>query len=75
MNSDPASGFSAVAKSDTTVLSGVRALYVGGTGDLAVKGADGATVTFKAVPAGMVLPIQATQVLNATTATDIVALR
>lgn len=71
---DPAYGAFAVTKSDTTVLSGVRALYIGVSGDVVVitKGRTSA-VTFKACPVG-ILPVQATKVMAATSATDIVAL-
>lgn len=72
---DPANDFAAVTKSDSTVLSGVRALYIGGAGDVVVRSAGSSTsVTFKAVPAGTILPAQAEKVMAATTATDIVAL-
>lgn len=72
---DPANRVAAVTKSDSTVLCGVRALYVGGTGDVVVKCRTGDTaVTFAAVPAGAILPVRAVQVMNATTATGIVAL-
>lgn len=72
---DPAYGGVAVTPSDSTSLSGVRALYVGVAGDVAVtmKGSSTA-VTFKAVPVG-ILPIQVSKVMATnTTATDIVAL-
>lgn len=72
---DPAYSAKAVTPSDTTVLSGVRALYIGVAGDVAVmpKGSSTA-VTFKAVPVG-VLPVQCSKVmLTNTAATDIVAL-
>lgn len=71
----PAASAAAVTKSDSTVLTGVRALYVGGAGDVAVQFPGGAsTVTFSAVPAGSILPIQVVKVMDATTATAIVAL-
>lgn len=75
-SSDTAAAYNAVAvtKSDATIIPTTRALYVGVTGDVVVTMAAGTTpVTFKAVPVG-VLPIQVTQVLNATAATDILAL-
>jgi len=69
----------AVTKSDSTVLPVTAALYVGGTGDVAVKmgRADApVAVVFKAVPAGVILPIAVFMVMStSTTATDIVALR
>lgn len=71
----PAHSVVSVTKSDSTVLaSGCRALYVGTTGDLVVKCWDNSQATFKNVPAGSTLVVKAKQVLNATTAADIVAL-
>lgn len=66
----------AITKSDATVLSPfLRALYVGGTGDVAVRMMDGTTPTFSAVPAGTLLPIQVDKVLSTgTTATLMVGL-
>ena len=64
----------AVTKSDATIIQTTRALYIGVTGDVVVTMASGATpVTFKAHPVGY-LEAQVTQVLAATTATDILAL-
>lgn len=65
----------AVTKSDSTVVS-CRAVYVGGAGDLAVMPLDGTVaVTFSAVPAGALLPIACSKIMNTnTTATLIVAL-
>lgn len=70
-----AHGF-AVVPSDTTVLSPTRAIYVGGTGDLAViLNADTVAVTFKAVPTGTYLPVSVTKVMATnTTATLILGL-
>lgn len=72
----PAHSAYAVTKSDTTVLPTTRGLYVGGAGDVAVTMAeDQNNVTFTAVPAGSILPVQVTKVLSTgTTATAIVAL-
>jgi hypothetical protein len=72
--SDPAWRAGAVTKSDTTVVA-ARALYIGGTGDVAVvpKGQTDA-VTFKAVPVGF-FPVSVSKVMSTnTTATDIIAL-
>lgn len=64
----------AVVKSDATIIPVTRGLYVGATGNLVVTMADGQTpITFNSVPVG-IFPIQVTQVLNATTASSIVAL-
>lgn len=72
---DIASAYDArsVTKSDATIIPTTRALYIGGTGDLAVRMASGASVTFSAVAVG-IFPVQVDQVLAATTATNIVAL-
>ena len=67
--------FAAVTPSDSTVLTGVRALYVGTGGDVIVDGASTTNVTFKAVPSGTVLPITVTKVCAATGASNIVALK
>lgn len=71
--SDPSSGAAAVTKSDTTILENVKALWIGGAGDVAVQfKVGGATITFKGCGAGTVLPIKVARVMAATTATDIV---
>lgn len=66
----------AVTKSDTTPVDCV-ALYIGGTGNVVIKHtAESAAVTFTAVPVGTVLNVHLKngRVMNATTATNIVAL-
>ena len=71
----PASNAIAVTKSDATVLTTTRALYVGGAGNISVVMAGaGNTVVFQGLPAGSLLPIRVTKVLAATTATLIVAM-
>jgi hypothetical protein len=71
----PAAGGISVTPSDSTVLSSVRGLYVGGTGDVAVVMEDGSTPIYKAVPIGTILPIKCSKVKSTgTTATLIVAL-
>lgn len=64
-----------VTPSDSTIIPVTRGLYVGVTGNIAVKMADDEnTITFSNVPVG-ILPIQVIQVLSTgTTATNIVAL-
>ena len=65
----------AVTPSDSTVLAATRSLYVSGAGDVAVEMISGNTVTFAAVPAGTVLPVQVVKVLaTGTTASSIVAM-
>jgi hypothetical protein len=58
-------------------LTDVRALYVGGAGDVAVRMvADGAVLTLKGVPGGTLLPIQVDRVMATnTTATFMLGLR
>jgi hypothetical protein len=71
----PAAGYAAVTKSDTTDLGPVRALYIGGAGDVVVStGLTGSGVTFTATQAGSVLPVNCRRVMAATTATNVVAL-
>lgn len=68
----------AVTTSDSTVFpTAMRALYVGGTGDVKVRMMrDGTTLTFSAVPGGTILPIEVDMVFaTGTTATLILALR
>ncbi len=65
----------AVTKSDSTIFTApTRGLYVGGTGDVAVRmWYSGNSCTFASVPAGSILPIAVDQVLSTgTTATTIV---
>ena len=64
----------AVTTSDTTEV-GYSGLYIGVTGDVAIKGIGGVAVTFKAVPAGTILPIVVNRVMATnTTATNILGL-
>lgn len=70
----PAHGAVAVTPSDSTVIPTTRSLYIGTTGNLAVVMADGQTVTFNAVPVG-ILAIQVDKVMATnTTASTILAL-
>jgi hypothetical protein len=72
----PASDGFAVTPDDTNPLpSATRALYVGGGGDVTVTMKSGATVTFKAVAGGAILPVRVVAVAaSGTTATDLVGL-
>lgn len=70
------SAFNAVAVTphDSNTIQTTRALYVGGSGDISVRMASGASVLFKGVPVG-VFPIQVDMVKStSTTATNMVAL-
>jgi len=72
---NPADGAASVTPNDGADLAFVaRALYVGGTGNIKIDTPNGDTVTFNAVPVG-VLPVRANKVYSTgTTATNIVAL-
>ncbi len=65
-----------ISSADHTFANTVRALYVGGAGDVIVRLAgDDADVTFKAVPVGSILPVAALIVRRTnTTATFMVGL-
>jgi hypothetical protein len=71
-----ASSLAAVTPSDSTVIRGVRALWVGGAGNIALVAADDTdAVTLEGVGAGTVMLVQAKKVMSTnTTATKIVAL-
>lgn len=73
---DPAVRAEAITASDSTEYIGIRAIYVGGDGDLAVTmRGNSAAVTFAGVVAGTVLPIRAVKIMSTnTTAANIVAL-
>lgn len=82
-NWGPSSKPVAITKGDGTDLStsGIRGIYVGGTGDVVViglndttSGGNGTAVTFSAVPAGTILPVVPKRVMDATTATNLVGL-
>ncbi|MFT4115419.1 spike base protein, RCAP_Rcc01079 family [Bradyrhizobium sp.] len=69
-----ASAFDAVVvtPSDSTVLSGVRALWVGTGGNLTLSFPSG-DIVVKNVASGQLLPVRPSKVKAATTAADIVA--
>ena len=72
----PAPNAAAISPSDEADLNNVtRAIYVGTQGDLTVTMKGGGSVTFTAVPAGTILPIEVTKVWDTgTDAEDLVAL-
>lgn len=79
-SSAPAENGTAVTPSDTTILSGARALWVGTAGNLSVvfandktNGGAGTAVTISNVPVGL-WSFAVKQVRAATTASNIVAL-
>lgn len=70
----PAHGAVSVTPNDSTLFPVTRAVYVGTAGALAVRMADGMTITFPTVAAG-IFPIQVDRVLSTgTTALNIIAL-
>lgn len=73
---DPGDRAAAVTPSDSTDLSGSRALFIGGAGNVSVRmiGAPDTTVVFTGVTAGSILPVRVTRVMAATTATNITAI-
>jgi hypothetical protein len=63
-----------ITPSDTATFDVTRGLYIGTTGNVAVKMKNGVTITFTNVPVG-VLPVRVQQVLSTgTTASGIIAL-
>jgi hypothetical protein len=55
----------------------VRGVYIGGTGNLAVRmiNAPSTTVTIENLPVGTILPIRITRVMAATTASALIGFR
>ena len=66
----------AIVPNDTADLPEIiRALYVGGGGDVAVRMAGGAQVTLANLPTGTLIPLRAARILaTGTTATALVGL-
>lgn len=65
---ESASFYFAITASDTVNFDyAVRAIYVGGAGNLVAVRPDGTAVTFTAVPAGSILPINAIRVNSTNT--------
>jgi len=63
-----------ITKSDSTDYTGVRAIYVGGAGNLAVRLTrdPATTITLIAVTVGQIYDLRVTRVMAATTATNLV---
>lgn len=64
----------AVTPSDSTDLTGARAIWVGVAGNLVLKGVDDSSAVTLVVPAGVLIPVFVARVMAATTATSLVAL-
>lgn len=73
---DPARNAFVVTPHDVNLLKApCRSLWIGGAGTLTVITLGGDSVLFSGIPAGTIIPIQATRVMaTGTTATLIVAL-
>jgi hypothetical protein len=65
--------FKSITPSDTAAFDRCDAIYVGGAGTVICTNTLGADVTFTAV-AGAVIPVKATNVKAASTATGLIAL-
>jgi hypothetical protein len=74
--SGPASDAFSIIPDDVTALAQTtRAIYTGSGGDIALVMQGGNTVSFKTVPAGVILPLRASKVMaTATTATNMLGL-
>ena len=72
----PPRGAAAVTPSDSADLAITsRGIYIGVGGDVVLTTVYGQTVTFKAVPQGIILPVCASRILaTGTTATNMLAL-
>ena len=72
----PIRGGAAITPHDTNDLSETtRAIYVGVSGDVKINTADGDTITFVGLAAGIIHPIRASRVYSTgTDATDILGL-
>lgn len=74
-NAGPAGDAVSITTSDSTVYDPpLRSLYVGTTGNVAVRTRGGTTITFTSVPVGM-FPVQCDKVLSTgTTASGLIGL-
>lgn len=66
-------GFAVTASDDTKIAA--DALYIGVGGTVVIETHRGTSLTFANVPGGSILPVKATNVKAATTATNIVGLQ
>jgi hypothetical protein len=65
----------AITPADSDLVQPVRALYIGGSGNLRISDSGGGAVTFVGAVAGTILPVMAKRVwATGTTATNIVGL-
>lgn len=73
-SSKPAGYAVEITAADSDLAREVRALYIGGAGDVVVVTHGGSSVTFVGVLAGSILPVRCKRVSLATTATNIVGM-
>jgi hypothetical protein len=65
----------AITPADADLVAPVRALYIGGAGNLRISDTGNGAVTFSNVPAGVILPVMARRVwATGTTASNIIGL-
>ena len=65
----------AITPADTDLVQPVRAIYVGGAGNLKISDTGDDAVTFSNVPAGVILPVMARRIwATGTSASNIVGL-
>ncbi len=70
----PAVDCLAITPAATAQPAQLRGIYVGSTGTVVIITPAGTTVTFSAVPTGMILPVMASYVLTTSTATLMIGL-
>jgi len=65
----------AITPADTDLTAPVRAIYIGGSGNLKISDTGGGAVTFSNVPAGVILPVMARRIWSTgTTCSNIIGL-
>ncbi len=65
----------AITPADTDLAAPVRAIYIGGSGNLKINDTGGGSVTFSNVPAGVILPVMASRIwATGTTCSNIIGL-
>lgn len=69
----PARDAREITPANTDLDKVAKSLYIGSTGNVAVRTAEGNDVIFRNMPGGSFLPQQCRQIRTDTTATDIVA--
>lgn len=70
--SSPTDWFAITPDDDNDLAQGVRAIWVGNTGDLALMGSDDNVEVFENVPSGYLFIASPKRVMEATTATGLI---